>query len=245
MGGVYSPRNGGSPDIRQVKTRFGIFCVGTFALACGMVGCDQAKEAKAEPSDVSVQKREEKAIPSPAEVTGLLNHYHLQRDYEQLAPLVVPSQRSATVAFLKAMDAVIEASHRLHDVATEHFGDRVPEVLDLTRMEDNLGIFSRKFKLINQRFKGDTAVVTVQEDENVPLLRLKFVRGKEGWQCDLPPTPEGTLTYLRGLATAMGEVEKAIRSGKSVHDSVRVYYDEVLPQLMGLSRLGLDKDNAG
>lgn len=168
---------------------------------------------------------------SPAEIVSRLGTYHLARDYDGMGLLIAADRREETIAFLRAVDEVLDNNTRLRQVAEERLGEVATEAWNLSALEDNLGVFSARTRLINQTFKGRAALVTLQEGENVPLVRASFVLTEEGWKYQASASPRDMVPALRGLAVILADVTVSLEKGAGVEAYVQAFVDRVWPQM--------------
>jgi len=170
-------------------------------------------------------------VRSPAEIAALLHQYHHERDYERLAPLIVADRRVRTIGFIRQMDAVLKNQARVREAATRRFGAILADAWDLSAIEDNLGVFSSRCRIVNQSFKGDEAIVTLQEGDHVPLVHARFARTAEGWRYRPEETPLAILAELDGLAVVLEDIAESIKSGAGFDTYVNAFGTKVLPQM--------------
>jgi hypothetical protein len=168
---------------------------------------------------------------SPAEVVSRLGTYHLVRDYDGMERLIAADRREETIAFLRAVDEVLDNNARLRQVAEQRLGGLAARAWNLSALENNLGVFSARTHLINQSFTGRTALVTLQEGEYVPLVRASFVLTDGGWKYQAPPSPGAMVPALRQLAAILAEVTASLEQGADVEAYVRAFVDRVWPQM--------------
>ena len=168
---------------------------------------------------------------SPADVARLLHDHHVARDYGGIAGLIEADRREVTIAFLKAVDGVLEAHARLSTVAEGRFGGPMSDTWSLAAMENNLGVFSKNIDIINHRFSGGTATVVLQEGENGPLVRARFVRTAQGWRHRPEPMPRSVIGELGSLAAILVDITASIEQGLDFEGYVKAFLGKVLPQM--------------
>lgn len=135
------------------------------------------------------------------------------------------------VEFLMAVDRVIDGNAFLRQVAESRFGGPMSDAWDLTPIENNLGIFSAKIEVINQRFRGETAIVTFQEGDNVPLVRVRFDLTNEGWQLHPVVPPKAANVELEKLAGILADITGSIERGSDFEEYVNAFIYRMLPQM--------------
>jgi hypothetical protein len=181
------------------------------------------------------------ASRSPAETARLLQTLHQQRDYAAIAPLIVADRRDAQLDLLMTIDDVLSANEDLQVAVRKAYGGAVTGLWDLAAMENNLGPFSARVAIINQSFKGNTATVTFQEGENVPLARALFDWAEDRWQYRPEATPAQLLPELGRLARILRDVTKAAGNGTSFDDCFNIFAQRVFPQMHRIVTAGDDR----
>jgi len=190
-----------------------------------------ARRAEGDPAGRGGPRAGDPVAQSPAEVAVLLGRYHRDRDYDRIAPLIVADRRAETMAFLRAVDRVLDAHAQMRDAAEARFGSLPANAWNLSAMENNLGVFSAETHLINQRFKGTQAVVTMQEAENVPLVRTAFEQSGGVWRLRPEPLTQAVLPELDELARVLCDVGGELEGGARFESYVEAFFGRVLPQM--------------
>ncbi len=144
---------------------------------------------------------------------------------------MVPARRLATVDFLAAVEEVLQANARLRQTAESVYQGPVSETWSIGEIENNLGPFSARVKLIGQELRGDKAVVTLQEGDHIPLFKAHFVRDKERWLYDAEPIPAAMIGELRRLATTLDDVAQKVRDGADIRYYMEIFFKQVAPQM--------------
>ncbi len=170
-------------------------------------------------------------MPSPADVARSIHVAHLKRDYAGVARWIVAERRGPAIQFLEAVDEVIDRNDALRSAAALRFGEALSDAWTIAPMRNNLGIFSADVRFISQRFKGEAAVVTLQEGENVPVVRARFVETEAGWQLDPDPVPIHLIDELRALSKALAEITHSIEAGADFEYYVEAFVQRVWPQI--------------
>jgi hypothetical protein len=168
---------------------------------------------------------------SPAEVTRLLQQYHQQRVYAEIAPLIVAERRDAVVNLLRAIDEVIDADAALQKAVESEYAGPMTRTCSLTAVKNNLGPFSEQVRLINQRFRGATAFVTLQEGDNVPLIHARFEKVGMRWLYRPESTPARMVIELERLAQTLRDTREAVRGGVPLESYLDAFAYRVLPQM--------------
>jgi hypothetical protein len=171
------------------------------------------------------------AVQSPAETALLLQALHQQRDYAAIAPLIVADRRGASLDLLMTIDDVLSANDELQEAVRGVYGSTVSGLWDLSAVENNLGPFSARVVVINQSFKGDSAIVTLQEGDNVPLARAHFDWAEDRWQYRPEVTPAQILPELDILARILRDLAGEAKGGLSFEACFDAFAQRVFPQM--------------
>jgi hypothetical protein len=228
-------REATTPDKRRMWFGRAITLVLCAGLSPALIaGCrDSATPARAEaaaPPAVASTTPEQ----SPADVAAQLQALHRERDYARIAELVVEDCRAACVELLEAIDGVLDANAALRKTAEQRYRSPLTETWSLAAMEDNIGPFSNRVRLIGQQFKGDTAAVTLQAGDNIPLIHAAFERVGGRWQYRPDPSPAKLTAELCDLARTLRDVENAVERGTPFESYLDAFYYRVLPQMVAV-----------
>lgn len=207
----------------RLVTRF----LGSFTILA-LAACDRSGPP---PTAVGPARGQAPLASSPADAVVQLQAAFEKRDYESIAALVVPARRLATVDFLAAVEEVLQANARLRQTAESVYQGPVSETWSIGEIENNLGPFSARVKLIGQELRGDKAVVTLQEGDHIPLFKAHFVRDKERWLYDAEPIPAAMIGELRRLATTLDDVAQKVRDGADIRYYMEIFFKQVAPQM--------------
>ncbi len=143
--------------------------------------------------------------------------------------MLAPENRRSTIRFLNSIDQVLDAHDQLQEAARKRFGDRIHHAWNISAMENNLGIFSRDVRMINQSLKGDHAVVTLQAGDNLPLIRSEFDRIDRKWILKSPFADTTICDPLDQFAMQIDDVAERIRIGLTPMEYFDAVTNELLP----------------
>lgn len=165
------------------------------------------------------------------EAARLLHELHESREYGKIAQLITEEHRALTLKLLIALDDAILANANLRRTAeTAYFGPQ-SEYWDLASMENNLGVFSKKVAFISVAYRGNEAVVSLQQGECVPVVHVNFVLRNGEWLLSPDQTPEQLPAELNELARLIREVESEVARGVSLNVYVDAFFYRVVPQM--------------
>lgn len=175
---------------------------------------------------------------SPVETARTLHRLRWNRDYKSLAVMLDHENRASTIRFLNSIDQVLDAHDQLQEAARRRFGDRIHHAWNISAMENNLGIFSRDVRMINQSLNGDLAVVTLQAGDNLPLIRSEFHRIDRKWILKSPFADTTICEPLDQFAMQIDDVAERIRIGLTPME----YFDAVTTELLpGMAHVAAGK----
>lgn len=188
-------------------------------------------ESESEAATSSAAARERGRQDSPAAVARRLNACFAIRDYAGIVPLIVEEHRVVTIEMLRSVSKVLEADASLRQTAEEYYGVPYYATWSLASMADNLGVFSSQITLINQKHRGTEATVTLQEADYVPLVHARFELRGDRWLYRPDPVPPSLPSDLRGLASALAEIEQEVRSGSPFEQYAQAFFDKAVPKI--------------
>jgi len=144
------------------------------------------------------------------------------------------------LTFLMAVDDVIDANDALCALAESRYGVPSSRTWDLGVMRDNLGVFSASIELINERQRGATAEVTVQEADRVPLVHIHFERRDGRWLYAAEEPPRALAVRLNRLAAAIRDVSARIEQGDTYEEYVGAFFTKAMPQIREMMQMPSD-----
>lgn len=197
-------------------------CAIVAGLLIAATGCDRSTT----PTQASAQTAS--SAMSPVETARYVQKLRWDRDYAALEAMMTESGQDATIRLLKSVDVLLDAHDRLQDAARGRYGDQIHRAWNLSAMRNNLGVFSRDITVINQTMKGDSAFVTLQESDRVPLVRAEFKRIDGIWKLAPPFHDTSICGSLEQFATRIDGIAQRVRSGLSPED----YFDAVTHELL-------------
>lgn len=147
-----------------------------------------------------------------------------------------------TIRFLKSIDRVLDAHDRLQENARRQFGDQIHHAWNVNAMQNNLGIFSRDIHIISQSLGGDTAEVTLQAADRVPLVRANFRRVDGEWKLVSSIADDDICNSLDEFAARIDSVADRITDGLTPTGYFDAVTRELLPGMAQIAR-GESLDN--
>lgn len=208
----------------------------TLKVTCGLagilvtfVGC-QSRPTTAKGNSAAASLGQERES-TPAQAAQALHDHYQKRDYDAIAPLIIAEYRTETLIFLKALDDVLAANLELREAVEAVYHLPSTEMWDLAFIENNLGVFSSRVQLINQKYRGDEAFVTLQEGENVPLIHARFVIVDGKWMYRPETAPPGMAKELHVLANVIRDVAGMVRGGAEYEAYLATFFTRAVPQI--------------
>ncbi len=169
------------------------------------------------------------ATLSPVETIRRAQDLRWRREYDGLRDVMIGAGRNETIQFLRSIDEVLDAHDRLQAAAKNRFGDRIHHAWNISSMENNLGLFSRRVTIVNQTMRGASAFVTVQEADHVPLIRVELRRVDGTWKIVPPISTASICDPLRRFASRIDAVTIRVQSGLSPEGYFNAVTNELLP----------------
>ncbi len=206
-------------------------CASLTAMSGALIGCRESEPPTAKPSR-ALAPSAVVTVQSPAQVATALQRLYAGRDFNRLGELIVAERRAETLDLLRAIAEVVDANAAVQQAAGTAYGESViPVSWDLAAMENNLGVFSARTRLISQRLKGEEAVVTLQEGDHVPLVRAEFVMVSGQWRHRPEQAPRAMVPELRELARVLRAIGHEVRGGAAIETYFDAFADRVFPQM--------------
>lgn len=215
----------------MMKSRTTMFLMASLLLtAISQSACRPPAEATAR-SQTRPPGKHDATRSTPAAVARRLHQLFLDRNFDAMRPLIVKEHRDQAIELLRAMGEVVTANRELGGVVDAAYRLPISDTWDLAFIEDNLGLFSSRVKLINQKYKGDTAVVTLQEGENVPLIHARFELHDGAWLYRPELAPAATIPELYSLANVLRDVAGMVRAGAEYEAYIAAFFTRAVPQI--------------
>ncbi len=211
----------------------GCLVLSLFVASCRPGDSDDHEEGAAAQTVARVQS------DSPAKTARLLHELYQRRDYDGIAPMIVQPARAQTIDLLQAIAEVLDADASLRGKAEEYYGVPYYATWSLASIANNLGVFSKRVKFINQKHRGAEASVTLQEADHVPLVHARFELHDNCWLLRPDETPPTLPADLRGLAASLREVERDVLSGVAFETYVQSFFDKAVPQMRRVVMSGM------
>jgi hypothetical protein len=193
------------------------------------------------PSAAGPAVAEPDAAMSPVACTMMLGDLHRRRDYDGLAGFILEDQRESTLSFLRAVDGVLDANSRLRGSAIERYGRVLADSWDLSAIQNNLGVFSTDTRILGQRFRGERAEVTLQEGEQVPLVRAQFRRVNRIWLLVPEPIPTAIAPELTRLGREIDALADRVEAGADYLEYLKAFPEKIAPLIARV----MSADDAG
>ncbi|MFQ6047880.1 MAG: hypothetical protein ACE5K7_00765, partial [Phycisphaerae bacterium] len=131
-----------------------------------MCGCDR-RQPPVSPAAIGP------VLNTPVETLRALRRWQANKQYRLMEPYIVPESRAELIDTLMAVDRVLAANARLHQLARQRFGPGVMLWPELSSLRQSLGPFSRRIKVIDSRQDRRQAIVMLQVGNRVPLLQVR------------------------------------------------------------------------
>jgi len=162
------------------------------------------------------------AVRGPQQVVREVNALRRDGRLPEMAEYVAEGHRDALVDMVQAVDEVVRANTALQQrlVALGYTGSA--ELFDRSQVANILGVFSRDIEAIEERIRGDTAVVTISVAGRLPLVEVRLVRRNRRWLIQPDEPIPGLAAELRNLGQALRQVALATTQREmSVDDIAR------------------------
>ncbi len=175
---------------------------------------------------------------APAHLLLRLRDLRQQHGYKDMESLVDAGRVGVMVDGLMAVDRLLQEGELLRRTAEEKVGPTAAVVCDISGLAAYLGPFSRDVRVVSSRIEGDTAIVTYQVGERVPVERAEFRRANGAWRY-MPDEPDDVLPRLLArMADRMAALRRQAEEG--VHTE-QAFIDEFAAQVITPLRTHLEE----
>ncbi len=219
--------------------------LGRFCLAWSLVAVTGAScrtdlgrdpEPSPEAGDAPLVSSERGRDLSPTETISTLHALHRGRDFTRLGPWIVKDLRTASLAYLEAVDVLLAANESLRRATRDRYHGAFTSRWDLSAIRNNLGPFSQDVRIVGERIDGDRAIVTLQEGDHVPLFHARLERRGDRWLYRPTDVSPRTLPGLRRLARMLDDVAASVRRGAPPESVDEAFRYRVMPQVARVQR---------
>ena len=154
--------------------------------------------------------RAARASKSPSDTIRLVHEYRLAGRLALLEEHLVPEQRPQVVELIQAVDRLLWGNGVLKAAVTQHFGPSLARAFDRSQAANVIGVFSRDLTVLDETVDGNTAVVTLQIADRIPLDKVQLVRREGRWLIRTDPPIPGVSGEIRRLAEVLIDVSRMI-----------------------------------
>jgi hypothetical protein len=175
---------------------------------------------------------------SPSDVVCELQRLHQEGAYSQIAGYIDPALREPTINILMAVDTVLVSNAYLRGAAERRYGGPLPSDWDLAVLENNLGPFSARLRIISEEIGADQAVVTLQEGTNIPLVHSRFRLQDDLWLLQPDDVDPRFSIELNRLARALHEIGESIDDGAPLDATYDAFAFRIAPQIARVAGTG-------
>jgi len=184
-------------------------------LVVSVAACDKSHDSRVDSEKAggpAGRKAEAPAAqpPTPVDTVRMVHAHRLAGQTGLLQEYLLPAQRPHVVEFIQAIDRLVAADRVLKAAVTRHFGPLSTEAFDRSRAANAAGIFSRDVDVLDERIDGDTAEVTVQIEDRIPLEVVALVRRDGRWLIKTDPPVEGLAAEIVRLAQTLTDVARML-----------------------------------
>lgn len=209
-----------------------ILCLAALLSAGSLTACDSnSRPQRARAAASSAHP----ATLGPMETLRLLRLHRAAGDHAGMSPFLLADQRDAVIAQIRAVDRLVDATALLRLRVEERFGLGVAQDFDYGQAANILGVLSRDVTLLTETVQGESARVTYQVADRVPLEVAELVRRDDRWVLVADPI-EGMPEEIAKLADVIADVAGGVRARAQTAIEVRREIDR--RQAPILRRLG-------
>jgi hypothetical protein len=195
----------------------------TMAVAC----------AEDRPTDLQTRSPKPKSV---RETFDQLRKWHEAGAYSAMRPYIAESGREGLIELLVAVDQLVAANAGFLSAARQTCPDLDLRRYDLSFTQDALDLFSRRVDWVGVKESGDTATVTAEVSERLPLVEMSFKRQGDHWAY-VPGTEHlAVIEVIRQMSRSLKQIEQVVSTHKTsdrqLEDEYRV---RMLPKIRKIS----------
>jgi hypothetical protein len=208
---------GGVPAVRLSPPVDGLVWITAAGLAAvGLAGCRDA--------GTSAESVAKPCVDSPVTVHqtfDCLRAWHAAGAYQAMRPYLDPSACEEVLDLLVALDGLLAANAGAQDAVRRACPQADAARLDLSYLEQYMGLFSRGTTFLREIQKDDRTTVITQIGDRLPLEELQFrrehVRGQPGRWVYVPGrSVPGLVQLLREMTRALDQITLVMSDARDV-----------------------------
>lgn len=156
----------------------------------------------------------------PTETVERLRDYRFTGRYSLIEPFLLPEQRSAVIAQIRAVDRLHAAAKMLRRRVRHRLGMAAAQEFDFRQVANLLGVFSPDVTLLTERIDVDRATVSFQVADRIPLDAAEMLRRENHWVLVSDPI-DGVPDELLKLALLLERIADQVNGNDLTVDELR------------------------
>lgn len=227
--------------IRIRRVTKAVFVCGVFFVGMA-VSCKRSSSQESAASEAGIKSDSAALAPmgslTPIETVRRVQEYRASGQLSLLEPYLLAEQRAPIIELLQSMDQLIAAGAALQAAVEKHIGTASAEAFDRSGAADILGAFSKHVEILREEVNGETAKVTIQVAQRVPLESISLVRRDGHWVIREEQPIPGVAEALRGLAridaALARELAKKKMTAAELHQELKLRRAPIQRRLAGI-----------
>lgn len=208
------------------------FLICVLGLTAGLTGCDRAPRL-AQADAIAVAKKF-----SLRETYDHLRDCYARRAYWVMRPYIDKAHSEEVIDLLIAVDELLAANAGTQQAIHTACPTFPAEKLDLSRLADNLDLFSREVRFISDRQTGETGIVRVQIRGRATPTDLQF-ENHDGFWVYLPGSSGAEIVpVIRDMTVGLDRISLSLSGEmKSPEDIGNEYRLRIGPKLKRINQM--------
>ena len=186
----------------------------------GMIGCRGEREPGPRPAaakPIPTVGRPDAGTPArdwatPSEAVRRVNELRRAGRLSELGRYVTAERRAAVIELIRAVDQLVLDNRVLQQRIRASGAKARAALFDRSGVANIIGVFSTDIEIITEDLAGDSAVVTIQVADRLPLDRVHLELRDDRWVIQPDPPIAGLAAELRNLGKALRRVAEAVEA---------------------------------
>jgi hypothetical protein len=209
------------------------FLICVLIIAAGLIGCDRSSPNLAKADALASARKY-----SLRETYDHLRDWYTRRAYWSIRPYIDNSHNQDVIDMLIAVDELLAANAGTQRAIRTACPTFPAERLDLSKLADNLDLFSREVRFVSAEENGSQGIVRVRIPRRIDPVDLRFEH-RDGIWVYLPGSGGAEMVpVIREMTVAMDRISLTLASeSKSPEDIGNEYRLRIGPKLKRITQL--------
>lgn len=148
---------------------------------------------------------------TPADTVRRVNELRQAGRLREMAEYVVKDHRPDVVELVRAVDQLLLDNLVLKERIKASGHEAVATLFNRSEVANIIGVFSHDVQIIREQVTGDSAEVTIQVGERLPLTVVRLSQHDGRWLIQLDPPIPGLTNEIRNLGKALRRAAQTVK----------------------------------